>query len=225
MNLSRTLLTAVAAILVCSSSLAAAPSLYGPTGLIAIPTAEALNLNESNAGFDYLWGNTNGTTNTSSWFYKLNLGAFKNWEIGVVAGKVPTEGAFINIKYHVTGESERNPMAIAVGLQNLFSNQRTDVYMVASKKLPNQVRVHFGFKANFADEIYPSIIGGLECPISPQLSGLVDFSGVRKQYQLNAGIRLIIAEGFLLHASLLDIGRTQPNNPLYSVGLSYTSFL
>ncbi len=207
-----------------TSTLFAAPTIYGPTGLITVPTAEALKYQEFNAGMDYMWGSTNGNANNNqAWYYKLNFGTFKNWEIGVVAGKVPTEGAFVNIKYHITAEAEKAPISIAIGLQNLFSSRMTDVYMVASKTFPNQLKLHFGFKANFADEIYPSIIGGAEYELSKQLTTVVDFNGVRKQYQLNAGIRINVGEGTLLHVSLLDIGRTQANNPFYSIGLSYTS--
>jgi len=205
-------------------SLSAAPSVYGPTGLVGIPTAEYLQFRETGLGVDFLTSST--TPKTDSYFYKINMGTYKNWELGVVAGKVPTEGAFINIKYYLTAEGERFPISIALGVQNLFSQEKTDLYMVASKRFPSQFSLHFGFKANFGKtEVFPSLIGGIEYFISNHVSLLGDVSGEKSLYKFNAGMRVVLADTLLLHLSALDIGNASREGTMLGAGLSYSAFL
>ena len=109
----------------------AMPTLSGPTGLIEVPTAEALQYKEFNLGFDGVESNVPGH---ESYFYKLNIGTFKGWEVGIVGGTVPAEGVFVNAKYYLMSDSTRLPMSVAIGLQNLTASKNTKVYLVASKK-------------------------------------------------------------------------------------------
>ncbi len=201
----------------------AAPSVYGPTGLITMPTAEYVQVKEMSIGADFL--TTSTVPKSDTWFYKLNMGTYKNWEIGVVAGKVPTEGAFVNIKYYLTSDGERFPVSIALGALNLFSKDQTALYMVASKKFPANFSLHFGFKANFTpQEVYPSILGGVEYFLSDHVSILGDVGGQRKLYQVSAGMRVVLTPSVLLHLSAVDLGNTTNQGPLLGVGLSYNSY-
>ncbi len=206
-------------LLVVSSNFGA-PSIDGPTGLLTIPTAESLHLMEVNTGFDYLWGNS---TSAESWKIKTNLGTFKNFELGVVGGRVPTEGAFLNIKYFLMADTERYPLALAIGAQNLFSKAMTEIYMVASKSFPTPLRVHFGFKALFAPkELVPFVMGGAEYFVSPRISAIVDFTGGNQKYKLNVGTRWNVTDEFMLQLAFLDLARTDPMGSFASIGFSFS---
>ncbi len=201
----------------------AVPTIHGATGLIMVPTAESLQYKQFNMGIDYVYGDI---PKNDGLYYKANLGTFKSWELGIVGGKVPTEGVFVNVKYYLMSDNERFPLAIAIGSENLFSKDSTDVYMVASKKFQGGIGVHLGFKALFQkDELVPSIMGGAEYVLSNQWSVLADFNGERKKYMVNAGVRYFAWDDLSVNLSVLDIGHTVYTAPLYSIGVSYTKFL
>ena len=63
-----------------SSALYADATFYGPTGLIAVPTAESLQYKEYNVAVDYAISSQ--LQDRSQWFYKMNLGTFKNCVLG-----------------------------------------------------------------------------------------------------------------------------------------------
>lgn len=222
--MSRSLRNLLLAFLFMTGPLFAVPTIYGPTGLITIPTAESVQFREFSMSGDYLF--TNSTPKSETWFYKINMGTYKNWELGIVAGKVPTEGAFVNIKYYLTAEGERFPIALAIGCQNLFSAERTDLYMIASKRFPSNFSLHFGFKANFGKiELYPSIIGGIEYFISNHVSFVADVGGEKRLYKVSGGMRVALADTLSLNLSAVDIGHASPDGPMYGLGLSYSAFL
>ena len=57
-------------------------SLYGPTGILKIPTAEVLNNKEYTISSDLALSTEKG--NTSLHTYAINLGLIKNTEIGIL---------------------------------------------------------------------------------------------------------------------------------------------
>lgn len=200
-------------------NIAAAPTLNGPTGLITVPTAESLQYKAINVALDYKL-----TENTQQYFYKFNFSEFRNVELGVVGGSVPTEGVFVNAKYYLMSDNSRFPLSIAIGAENLGSKTNTGVYMVASKKFQGGVSGHFGFYANFGNgtEVDPSIIGGTEWILDNRVSLLADIMGKQRKYTLNAGLRFAIYPDFYLRAAALDLGNT---SSVYTLGLSYGVFL
>lgn len=220
--------TILVLLLLLSSTAFAISSIYGPTGLITIPTAESVQFREFSIAADYLFTNTTSTTvvKNDAYYYKMNMGTYKNWELGIVAGKVPTEGAFVNIKYYLTSDGEKSPISLALGCQNLFSAERTDLYMVASKRFPAGFALHFGFKANFGKtEVYPSIIGGIEYFLSNRVSFVADAGGEKKAYKVSGGLRISLTDTLFLNLSAVDIGNASTTGTLYGMGLSYTTFL
>jgi hypothetical protein len=209
-------------IIAISTHIAASPTIYGPSGLITIPTAESVSFKEMNLGVDLMSTNGDGD---DSWLYKMNLGTFQNWELGFVGGKVPTEGVFINAKYYLMSNNERFPVSIAIGLERLTSETDTGVYMVASKKFQGGLNGHIGFRAIFGpDELDPSIMGGVEYIVSNQISLLADFSGERKVYTVNAGLNYYINPEFIVRFAVLDFMNSK-ESVYYSVGTSYSLFL
>ena len=216
-----------------ASLLLSAPSLNGHTGLITIPTAEALNYKEFNTGFDYIIHNTNKdpdsldeTKNSDNeWFYKVNFGLFENVEMGLLGGTTPTEGVLVNIKYYLMNtDSSQYPIAIAIGLEKLSSNLDSSAYMVASKSFPGGLNLHFGFKALFSEEINPSIMGGVEYLFSDRLSILGDIYGQKQSYLYNAGVRIRLFNQLYVSAYAIDIANEKEKGIQYSTGISYSYF-
>lgn len=209
--------------LVFVGKLQAFSTIHGPTGLITIPTAEALQYKQYNMGYDYVLGEQ---PKDDEWFFKANLGTFKSCEIGIVAGKVPTEGAFVNIKYYLMSDAERYPLSIAIGCEDLFSKESTSLYMVASKKFSSGLQVHLGFKGVFqTSEMVPYVMGGADYWINNTVSVLGDFSGEHKLYSVNLGVRYLINEDVNLSVSILDVGSALHTSPQYAFGLSFAKFL
>ena len=205
----------------------ASPSLNGPTGLISIPTAEALKYKEFNVAFDYGMGaNIQSKTSADDWSYKLNMGTFENWEIGVVGGKVPTEGMYLNVKYYLMSDDSQLPLSIAIGSENLSSMSQTNIYMIASKKMREDIGLHLGFKAIFEPEqLSPSIMGGLNYFATEELEFLGDIDGDGKTYRANLGLRYFLTNQFSFRIFILDISEQVKNSARFSIGLSFSKFL
>ncbi|NDC82129.1 hypothetical protein EB093_00485 [bacterium] len=204
-----------------ATSLAADPTFYGPSGLITMPTAESLEYQQFNVAYDF-----RGASTTQQGFFKFNMGMFKNVELGVIGGAVPTEGVFINVKYFLLSDASRYPLSFAVGLQNAASQSDTSVYLVMSKKFQGGLNVHGGFNATFSTELDPSVMAGIEYLVNDHMSFLADVSGKRRQYTLNGGLRFAIYPDLSLRVSILDIGRqTTDGGTYYAVGLAYNRFM
>ena len=213
-------------IIVCvflAKDIQAFTTIHGASGLITVPTAEALQYKQYNMGYDYI---ISDHAKDDEWFFKANLGTFKSCEIGIVAGKVPTEGVFVNIKYYLMADAEKFPLSIAIGCEDLFSKSATGLYMVASKKFSPDLQVHLGFKGVFqTDEMVTYVMGGADYWLNNTWAILADFSGQRKRYSVNLGTRYALNEDVILSVSVLDIGSALHTSPQYAMGLSFVKFL
>jgi len=213
----------VLALLLITGVSYAAPTINGPTGLISVPTAESLKYKEFNVAVDKLFGAA-GKDGLDEWSYKLNLGTFQNWEIGVVGGTVPTEGMYLNIKYYLLSDASELPLSIAIGVENLSSTDKTDVYMVASKKLREDFGLHLGFKAIFQDSnVEPIIMGGVNFMVNEQLEILGDINGDGENYMANVGAAYYINPSFSVRTYLIDV--LDAVGTQFSIGLTYSKFL
>lgn len=215
-----------------STLIVASPSLYGPSGLVTIPTAEALKYKEFNMSLDNLWSKTN--EDYDDWIYKVNLGTFENWEFGIVGGQVPTEGVFLNVKYYLLSDNSTQPLSFAIGSEKLTSNSDTSIYMVASKKFRPDFGFHFGFKAIFGEEeLDPSFMTGLNYVFSDILEFMADVSGQEDKYTFNAGVHLYIIRDLAIRAFITDIGQAYKTSDdeidgigtQLGIGFAYTKFL
>jgi hypothetical protein len=214
------------------TTLLATPSLSGPTGLITIPTAEALSYKEFNLGFDYLYSKV--SEDNDDWLYKLNLGTFENWELGIVGGQVPTEGVFLNVKYYLMSDDSTQPLSFAIGSEKLTSESDTSVYMIASKKLRPDLGFHFGFRAIFGnDALDPSFMTGVNYVLSDILELMTDINGQEDKYTINIGAELFILRDLAIRASITDIAQFYKNDTddvdgvgsQIGIGITYTKFL
>lgn len=201
----------------------ATSSFYGPSGLVTIPTAEAVRYKEYEFAYDYALAKD---PKNDLWKYKYNLGMFKRVEVGVVGGNVPEEGMFLNLKYYLTATEERLPLSLAMGLKNLSSKDDSSLYMVASKKLRSDFTAHFGFEALFSEEkVTPVMMGGIEYMLDKNLRLMSDINADKDNYYLNAGIEYYVTKSFTVRVGALDLTNIDPAETRYSVGLSYRKFL
>ena len=207
-----------------TKTLSASPTLYGPTGLITVPTAEALRYKECNVAFDYMIGSKPSYDN---WVYKMNLGTFQNWELGMVGGKVPTEGMFLNVKYYLMSDSARFPLSIALGCENLSSLSNSTFYMVASKKFRADIGAHLGFKAIFdAKQVKPIIMGGCNYVYNDKIEVMADVNSNGDIYMANVGAHYYVIPDLAVRAFVINLGDTEKIGGIrYTLGFAYSKFL
>jgi Exopolysaccharide biosynthesis protein YbjH len=172
----KTWLAVLALGLALTGRASAAPSFFGPTGLLVIPTADTVAQQGWNV---HLHAFRNLVT------YGGNFGLTKALEIGVT-GASPRHGtteALLNAKYTLLAESGKAP-GIAIGGVDIANQLKLDpgVYVVASKSLSAllggqaskyNLRGHLGYGANslFNDDIF----GGLDVQITPQIQAMVEW--------------------------------------------------
>lgn len=197
-----------------------ASTIKGPTGLVTMPTAEALKYKEVDFSLDY--DISSASKNINEIYYKVNLGTFKNWELGIVGGTVPTEGVFLNAKYYLISDASRYPLSLAIGLQNLASRSSTNLYLVATQKFQGGLTGSLGFNFNFSIQD-ASLMAGLEYFATNQISLVTDVKGENKNYLWNAGLRYYLLPDLHVRVACLDI--TNVSNTFYTFGISYSKFL
>lgn len=206
--------------------ISAAPTIGGATGLIKVPTAEALKYKEGNFSVDSIFGQDETGKSVHEWAYKLNLGTFENWELGVVGGSTPTEGMYLNVKYYLVADDSNLPLSIAIGSQNLSSASNTDVYMVASKKFRPDLGVHIGFRAIFSeDSLDPNFMTGVNFLANDELEFLFDVDGRQDVYMFNIGGRYYFKNNISANLYILDAGQRVKNNTKVALGFTLSKFL
>ncbi|MBG90543.1 MAG: hypothetical protein CL521_01860 [Actinobacteria bacterium] len=205
-----------------SSNTHAVPTLTGSSGLIKVPTAEALQYKQFNIGID---SQVTDTGEMLTYSYKLGLGTFKNLEMSLIGGSTPKEGVFINAKYYLMSDTARLPLSIAIGAENLSSMSQTNIYMVASKKIRYDIGLHGGFKATINEEINPTIMGGINYLLLQQLELLADIDGNETAYAINTGVRFYLTPDIAFKASILDVFNTSPNEIQINAGVAISRYL
>ena len=174
----------------------AAPSLFGPTGDLVIPTADTLGQNAWNAHAHAL--DASGNTETT---FGASYGLAKQLEFGITGFHVKGIGtkALINAKYTVLPETAKVP-GLAVGGLDMTAQIGSDpgIYVVASKSLSSllggqltkyNLRGHIGYgaKSVFNDDIF----GGVDLQVTPKIQAMVEWLNG----DLFAGGRLGISSG------------------------------
>jgi hypothetical protein len=186
----------LAVILGVDSFAAAAPTTYGPTGLIDMPTSDIMRTDQLELGY-----------------YNLDK---KNYEVFAVpfikdieiSGSLRDENhshtlKTINAKYNIIHESVLRP-GIAVGVDDMADNDETSVYAVASKALPLGLRL----SAGTGTRRYKNGFVGLETrliPLSrggefPDMSLMIEHIDRKTSY----GLRLATARGLQVTAGWRD---------------------
>jgi hypothetical protein len=214
-------------LIIFSISVFASPTIYGPTGLIEMPSAQSIAYKQVNFAVDYALNNDEEGESKNNFFYKFNLGSFENWELGILGGSFLDEGVFVNMKYFLMSNQEENPLSIAAGLERIGSNSDLATYLVTSKRFDGGLHGHFGFKAYLQDSLYASAMLGFEYFSDEKVSFLVDITGEKNEaYVLNGGTKIFIDPDISLRIYLVDITKNRAaQETLYTFGLSISKYI
>lgn len=223
-----------------SFALTQTPSIVGGIGLIKMPTADVLDPQKLMVGLDYSAGNINsaGTQSASAqdgtYSYKIDLGTFlgrtKGLELGISGTtdkdtKRIKEGVLVNIKYSLSSDDSSDALHLALGLENLSSQNNTDAYMVASKYFDSGMGLHFGTLFDFPkDKFRPLGMFGINLPLGGREFDILGeaFAG-ESLLQVNAGFRLNMQKSFSLLVRGLNLtnSATSKDPQSYFAGISF----
>jgi hypothetical protein len=207
---------ATAALLALSAWAWAAPSLVGPTGLIAVPTAEALGMAEWNLGAT---GVQVDDGDDATILY-ANVGLAAGLEAGVAREKV--EGAeaetLVNAKLRLVGPLP-GKVSVAAGMMDVTDQVDRSGYVVLSHTLGaglvmrrgyvTSPQVHVGVGSGRLDGLF----GGLSTTVSGRIGLMAEYDGEN----VNFGVRLPLAPKLEATAAALD------GTEEVAVGLSFAS--
>jgi len=207
----------------------ALPSYRGYTGLVMIPTADALNKGDWNAGV-FFEDVASETVND----FIANYGIARQFEIGFDRFRKNTDSSgqtLLNFKYEFLTESMSRP-AVGAGVVDLTNDLETSVYVVASKTVGDcpkcwrgeyiTPRIHVGFGGG----MFQSLFAGA----SFWLGNRVGFTGEWDSSNVNVGARFRITPDWTVYGAGINLtdrtgSNTSPNNTAsFGVGVSYNKF-
>jgi hypothetical protein len=186
-----------------SAAAAADPSYFGYSGLIKVPTAEALDDHGFNAAIFHIFFNDTATTE----IYTGNLGVADGVEVGLAVIRRDSGGddIFINGKYRFQSGSEGRP-AFAVGAIDMIGEVESTVYFTATQSFGRVYEtaigplhageLHVGFGGGQLDGPF----GGLSANVSPALKLMFEYD----TEDFNLGARFRAGKQFRIDASLFD---------------------
>jgi len=199
-------------------SAAASPSFFGYTGLVRIPTADALDKEEYNAAAFAV----NVDEGEDYTVFAANLGLIPQLEVGFARVK-PDEASgetWLNAKYAFAPETNRNP-AIAGGVVDFTGETDTTAYIVLSKSFPRHYktalgeiaspRAHIGVGGGQLDGVF----AGLSATLGDRFTLMAEYDSD----DFNWGARLAIGDEWRVHFGgfdwLDDVG----------LGISFNKFM
>jgi len=204
----------LAALCLASGPVFAAPSFFGYTGLVRVPTADALGWNDYNVAAFGL----NLEEGADSNIYAANLGVAENLEVGFARVKPEDEPGetYLNAKYRFSVEEQGRP-AVAAGVVDFTDEVDTTVYVVMGRMLGHRYgtshggisspRIHVGVAGGQLDGVF----GGVSAVLAQRIMLMVEYDTA----DVNVGARLALTDEIRAHVAALngfdDIG----------VGLSY----
>jgi len=210
------------------------PCVSGSSGLTRIPDAYVLPYKNWNLSTDF-GTQYNGNQQQPAFYYKANLGAFHNFELGLVggldqAGNEIRDGVYVNMKYSPTLGDGSDPLLLAIGVENLASKLQAGVYMVASKPFKQGPILSFGFMADFPNgKFRPLGMAGLDIRLG-NFSILSDLFAGESVFQLNGGVRFNLIPEFALEGRAINIfanqqaAQTATKDPKqYLIGFSWAN--
>lgn len=186
-------------------------SINGPTGVIRIPSANVVPYKNYNVGANFGTSINRFSSSEGTLTFNLNMGAFNGIELGVVGGtdvdnRTLREGVFVNLKLSLATDDGPNPLLLALGTENLFSRNQADVYMVATKYFKQNLKLTFGFMADFPDNRFrPLGLLGAEFPLGDTFIVGADSMLGESLIQLNAGAKLYFSPLFSVNLYGLNV--------------------
>jgi hypothetical protein len=180
----------------------AAPSFLGPTGLVLIPTADALGKSGFNVGLFRFDAEDRGDVN----MYAANIALDEHFEIGFTRRKPEyfSSETFLNGKYVFHRETEAHP-AVAVGVIDFTGEVDTTAYVTVSKVLGREYRwrygevvsprLHFGVGGGQLDGIF----GGISAAVAKRVMLMAEYDS----NDLNLGAHFSLGRNFKVHLAAL----------------------
>ena len=213
------ILCALLALTFCTSAECALPSFRGYTGLLIIPTGDALNKGDFNAG---IFSEDVGDTIND---YIANYGLANGLEVGLNR-RTPVDSddhnTLFNAKYRFITETNKNP-AVAAGIIDLTDEVETTAYIVASKAFGTPLgtyrgeilnpRIHVGFGAGE----FSSLFAGVSSYVGDRVLASVEWDSE----DFHAGLKFRLTDSFTLHGGVFDIGDDTTVGVGGSFGLNY----
>lgn len=196
--------TAILAVLLVSGLASAAPSLLGYTGLVVIPTADALDRGEYSAAAYAIDLESSSDSNV----FAGNVGLANLTEIGFTRVKPDGSDAetFINAKHAFQVETASHP-GMAAGVIDVTDEVESTAYIVMSKSISRgegdnrygdvtAPRIHFGIGGGQLSGFF----GGISGSLGDRLLLMAEYDSSN----INFGARLAITAEIRAHAALLD---------------------
>lgn len=182
----------------------AAPSFLGYTGLVVIPTADALDRGEYSAAAYAVDLESSSDSNV----FAGNVGLAEMTEIGFTRIKPDGSDAetFINAKHAFRVETETHP-GMAAGVIDVTDEVESTAYVVMSKAISRgggsnrygdvtAPRIHFGIGGGQLSGFF----GGISASLGDRLLLMAEYDSSN----INFGARLAITAEIRAHAALLD---------------------
>jgi hypothetical protein len=207
----------------CLPGYCAIPSFRGYTGLMVVPSADALGKSEWNAGFFY-----ENVANETINDIVANYGMAEGLEFGIDRFQLTDEHdnhTLLNAKYKFLPEGMNRP-AVAAGVADITNEIETTVYAVASKTIGCEVRtwkgetlsprVHVGFGGGR--------LSGLFAGASAYIGNRVELTAEWDSKDVNVGLRWRVTPQFTVHTggfNLTDQSEPFSTGPSFGVGASY----
>ncbi len=202
-RLTRLCILAAAGVLALAGPVLAAPSFFGYTGLVVVPTGEALDKDDYNVAVFALGLDEGPDLNV----YAANVGVDEALEVGFTRLD-PERGSgetFINAKYRVMSETTDHP-CLAVGVVDFTDEVDSTVYVVASKSLFEKYRMSFDevVSARLDVGIGGGQFDGLFAGLSAAVGERVRVSAEYDSDDVNFGAGLALNEDFRAHIAGLN---------------------
>jgi len=181
----------------------AAPSFLGYTGLVRVPTADALDQKDYNLAAFALNLEEGGDSNV----YAANLGVAQGLEVGFARVK-PEEGSgetYLNAKYRFSAETAEHP-AVAAGVADFTDEIDTTVYVVMSKAFGHGYQTSLGeitsprFHVGVGGGMLSGVFGGVTAVVGDRLMLMVEYD----TDDVNIGARLALSTEIRADVGFLD---------------------
>ena len=216
--LQRAVIYACALCLLAGAALAL-PSYRGYTGLMLVPTADALNQGDFNGGL-FFEDVASGVVND----YIANYGIIDGLEVGIDRFQFNNDvnaDTFINAKYRVLPETDQRP-ALAVGIIDLTDEEETTAYFVVSKSVSTPVRcwegevlnprIHIGFGGGRLS----SVFAGGSAYLGERFMVMAEWDS----RDVQAGAKFRITPSLTVDAGFFDI----VDRGTFGVGVSFSKY-
>ncbi len=209
----------------CLPGYSAIPSFRGYTGLMVVPSADALGKGDWNAGV-FFEDVASGTIND----IVANYGLAQGFEVGINRfdrDDDTDDHTLINAKYRFIPETASHP-AFAAGISDLVDEVETSVYVVASKSFGCAIRAWEGetLSPRFHVGFGGGALSGIFAGVSAYVGNRIEIMGEWDGDHVNAGARWRVTPQFTIHAGGFNLSDEEDEfttGASFGLGASFAS--